>query len=148
MLKILKIPSDEKHQAPPTSLNFNEFTCQKNRIAGDKSRWPGADLGHISMIKHKNANRIYKTIPVRLQGGKQKRDLKNTVTLQVIHVHTNKQKNTLCNTQADLQNQAHRPKLSSKASLWPLFRVYRYYSDQLSGRSSLQLPIWVASFKA
>lgn len=79
---------------------------------------------------------------------------KNTVTHKVTHMHTNKQKHTHCNTQVviDMHTQSfkhtHRPKPSSKASLGSLFRVYRYYSDQLAGRSSLERPIWAASLKA
>lgn len=75
-------------------------------------------------------------------------------THKVIHMHTNKQKHTNCNTQVVIdvhtviQTHTHRPKPSSKASLWSLFRVYRYYSDQLAGRSSLERPIWAASLKA
>lgn len=84
----------------------------------------------------------------------QKKTKKHTVTHQVIQMHTNKQKHTHCNAQVviDMHTQSfkhsHRPKPSSKASLWSLFRVYRYYSDQLAGRSSLERPIWAASLKA
>ena len=78
-----------------------------------------------------------------------------TVTQSHSYAHKWREVHIHCSTQvvADMYTQSfkthtHRPKPSSKASLRSLFRVHRYYSDQLAGRSSKEHPIWAASLKA